>query len=147
MWRFICSLDLVTKFWLKQNFFDKKDFDCNYNPIYPTFFCWLLQFLLLAMIKIKQQALNTIIHFYLCFQTFLCILTITSSRYFVYILPEKMESSTVATQLCLKNGFRLLDSESAPKIPSVPIFSQNGQLWSFQPKFEEIAKLRAIIWF
>ena len=37
---------------IEQNFFDKKDFDCNYNPIYPTFFCWLLQFLLLAAIKI-----------------------------------------------------------------------------------------------
>ena len=32
-------LDLVSKFWLKQNFFDNKDFDCNNNPIYPTFFC------------------------------------------------------------------------------------------------------------
>ena len=36
--------DLVSKFWLKQNFFEKKDFDCNNNPIYPTFFSWLIQF-------------------------------------------------------------------------------------------------------
>ena len=33
------------KVWLKQNFFDMKDFDCNYSLIYPTFFRWLLQFL------------------------------------------------------------------------------------------------------
>ena len=100
---------------MKQNFFDKKDLDCNYNPIYPTFFCWLLQFLLLATIKVyEQQALNTIIHFYLCFQIFFCILTITSSRYFVYMLPDKMENSTLKIQLWKfkfysslpKNGFR-----------------------------------------
>ena len=42
----------VSKFLLKQNFFDKKDFDCNSNPIYLTFFCWLLQFFLLATTKI-----------------------------------------------------------------------------------------------
>ena len=28
-----------------QNFFDKKDFDCNYNPIYPKIFCRLCPFL------------------------------------------------------------------------------------------------------
>ena len=38
MQKFICSLDLVSKFWFK------KDFDYNNNPIYPTFFCWLIQF-------------------------------------------------------------------------------------------------------
>ena len=65
------------KVWLKQNFFYKKDFDCSYNSIYPTLFCWLLQCLLLATIKkLEQQALNTIIHFYICFQTFLSTLTI-----------------------------------------------------------------------
>ena len=41
----------------------------------------------------------------------------------------------------------ILVSESAPKIPCVPIVSQNGQLRIFQPKFGEIAQLRAIIWF
>ena len=44
MQKFICSLDLLPKFWLKQNFFDKKDFDCNNRPIYATFFCGLIQF-------------------------------------------------------------------------------------------------------
>ena len=29
----------------------------------------------------------------------------------------------------------------------LPIFSQNGQLLIFRPKFEEIAQLRAIFWF
>ena len=32
-------------------------------------------------------------------------------------------------------------------IPCVPIFSQNGQLLIFWPKFGEIAQLRAIFWF
>ena len=45
-------LIVLQSFWLKQNFFDKKDFDCNYGLIYPTFFCWLLHFLLLATVKI-----------------------------------------------------------------------------------------------
>ena len=107
IWRFICSLNLVSKFCFKQNFFDKKDLDCNYNPIYPTFFCWLLQFILLATIKIyEQQPLNTIIHFYICLQTFLCNLTITYSRYSVYKLLGKIEKSTFSTQICLKNEFR-----------------------------------------
>ena len=51
----ICSLDLVSKFWLKQNLFDKKDFDCNDYPIYPTYFCWLLPFFLLATIRYKSN--------------------------------------------------------------------------------------------
>ena len=34
----------------------------------------------------------------------------------------------------------ILDSESAPKIPCVPIVSQNRQLWTFQYKFGEIAQ-------
>ena len=33
------SLDLLSKFWLKQNLFNKKDFDCNNNPIYPKLLC------------------------------------------------------------------------------------------------------------
>ena len=106
----ICSLDLVSKFWSKQNFFDKKDFDCNNNFIYPTFFfCWLLQFffVFLATINIQeQQGLNTIIHFYLCLQTFRSVLTIRCSRCSVYKLPGKMENSTFLTQICLKNGLR-----------------------------------------
>ena len=48
-------VDLVSKFWLKQNFFDKKDFDCNNNPIYPTFFCWLVQFFFLATIELASS--------------------------------------------------------------------------------------------
>ena len=43
------------KVWMKQNFIDMKDFNCNYTPIYPTFFNWLLQFLPLAAIKIYEQ--------------------------------------------------------------------------------------------
>ena len=43
------------KVWLKQNFFDMEDFNCNYDLIYTTFFHWLLQFLPLATIKYKSN--------------------------------------------------------------------------------------------
>ena len=36
---------------------------------------------------------------------------------------------------------------STSKIPWAPIFSLNGQLWIFWPKFWEIAQLRTIFWF
>ena len=42
-----------------------------------------------------------------------------------------------------KSGFGM----STSNIPYVPIFSQNGLLLIFWPKFEEIAQLRAIFWF
>ena len=56
MQRFICRLDLVSKFGWSKTFLIRN------HPICRRFFCWLLQFLHLATIKIKeQQALNTII--------------------------------------------------------------------------------------
>ena len=39
-----------------------------------------------------------------------------------------------------KSGFGI----STSKIPCVPIFWQNGQIWIFRPKFGEIAQLHAI---
>ena len=42
-----------------------------------------------------------------------------------------------------KSWFRI----STSKIPCVPIFSQNEQLWVFWPKFREMAQFRAIFWF
>ena len=42
-----------------------------------------------------------------------------------------------------KSGFIINTS----KIPCVPMFSQNGELLIFRPKFWEIAQLRAIFWF
>ena len=66
-----------------------KDFNCNYNLIYQTFFRWLLQFLASVTIKIyEQQALDTIINLYLCFRNFFGIFAITSSRYSVCQLPD-----------------------------------------------------------
>ena len=106
---FICCLDLVSKFWLKQRYFDKKYFDCNNNPIYPAFFSSLIQFfLLLATIKISEQhALNASIHFYVFFQTLFRILAITSSRYSVYHHLGKVENSSFFTQICTKMDLRL----------------------------------------
>ena len=52
-----------------------------------------------------------------------------------WILWSELEKS--------KSGFGIRTC----KIPDVPIFSQNGQLWIFRPKFGEIAQLRAISWF
>ena len=45
-------LILFQSFGFSKNVFDKKYFDYNYNHNYPTFFSWLLQFLLLATMKI-----------------------------------------------------------------------------------------------
>ena len=42
-----------------------------------------------------------------------------------------------------KSGFGI----STSNIPCVPIFSQNGEILIFWPKFGEIAQLRAIFWF
>ena len=152
------------KFWFKQNFFNEKNFDCNHNPIYPTFFCWLLQFLHLATIKRwEQEAPYTIIHFYLCFQIFLCILRITSSGYSVYQLSDKAENSPFSTQICPENWFRYGISENQSKnkiqhpqylgsksektnmeirisileILYMSIFRQSKQLWLFRPKFTQ----------
>ena len=134
---------------MKQNFFDKKDLDCSYNPIYPTLFCWLLQFLLLATIKIyEQQALNSFLSllsnlFLYPYNNILKIFCVHASRQNGKFNFENSNS----TQVCLKMDLGILDSESAPKIPCVPIVSQNGQFWFFQSKFGEIAQLCTIIWF
>ena len=92
------------KVWMKQIFFDKKDF-------IGTVIVTIIPFI--HPIKtLEEQALNTVIHFYLCYQTFLCILTITSTRYYVYKLPGKVENSPFSTQICLKNRFRFGISEN-----------------------------------
>ena len=102
------------KVWLKQNFFDTKDFNCNYNPIYSTFFRWLLQFLPLTTIeKEGLQARKTIIYFNLCSQTFLCLLctAITSSRCSVPAFRQSGKFDFF-DWICPKNGFRFGISEN-----------------------------------
>ena len=42
---------LCKSLYMYQNFFDKKDFDSNNNPNYPTFFCWLILFFTLTTMK------------------------------------------------------------------------------------------------
>ena len=61
---------------------------------------------------------------------------------------------TFLVQICPKRklGFEIQKTNvgiriSILEIPCVPIFSQNGQLLIFRPKFGEIAQLRAIFWF
>ena len=72
-----------------------------------SFVDWF-SFLLLASIKIyEQQALNSINHFYLFFQTLLCILAVTSYRYFSYQLSGKVENSSFSTQIFQKLGLGL----------------------------------------
>ena len=74
-------------------------------------------FLLLATIKIEEQlALNTINPFYLFFQTWLCVLPITSSRYSVYQLLGKVENSSFSTQICQKKNLGLEFQESNLRI-------------------------------
>ena len=69
--------------------------------------------MLLATIKIQeQQELNRITNFYICFQTFFCILTITPSRHFVFQLQGKVENSTLLIKICSKNGYKFGISEN-----------------------------------
>ena len=101
------------KVWLKQNFFDMKDFNCNYNLIHPTFFRWLFQFLPLATIKIQDQpALSTIFHFCISFQTFLGIVAITSSRYSVCQFSGKTNNFEFFAPNSPKSGIRIGNSEN-----------------------------------
>ena len=64
-------------------------------------------------------------------------------RYHVYQFSDKTDNFEFLGPNVPKNGFWVRIS----KIPYVSIFSQNGQLLIFWPKFGEIAKLRAIFWF
>ena len=55
-----------------------------------------------------------------------------------------------AQKFILELEFQKSKSEfgiNTSKITCVPIFSQNGQLLIFWPKFGEIVQLRAIFWF
>ena len=106
--------------------------------IHHSFADWF-SFFLSATVKLQeQQALHTIIHFHLFFQTLLYILTITSSRYSVYQLPGKEENSSFLTQIWPKKDLGLETEKSNVEIRinivetlCVPIFRQTGQLWVF----------------
>ena len=69
------------------------------------------------------------------FQTKLTLLLFEPKFAQKWILGSEFQKS--------KSGFGI----STSNIPCVPIFSQNGQLLIFWPKFGEIAQLRAIFWF
>ena len=71
-------------------------------------------------------------------------------RYHVYQLSDKTDNFNFLGPNLPKNGFwgqksgfRICTSN----VWCVPIFSQNGQLLIFWPKFGEVAQLRAIFWF
>ena len=75
-----------------------------------------------------------------------------SLRYYVHQFSDKTDNfeflgpnlpNLVSEFQKSKSGFGINTSN----IPCVPIFSQNGQLLIFRPKFAEIAQLRAIFWF
>ena len=87
------------KVWFKQNSFDKKDFDCNYNPIYLTFLCWSLQFLQ------KYESNMHLMQLFIFILAFLS-LQITSSGYSVHQLAGKVKNSIFLSQFFPKNGFR-----------------------------------------
>ena len=62
---------------------------------------------------------------------------------FEFLGPNLPKNGLWGQNFKSKSGFGINTS----KIPCVPIFSQNGQLLVFRPKFGEIAQLRAIFWF
>ena len=132
-------LILFQSFGWSKTFLIRKILIATIIPFIQHSFVDWFSFLLLATIKLQeQQALNTIIHFYLFFQTLLCILTITSSRYSMYQLPGRVENSSFSTQICPKKELGLETEKSNVGIRinivetlCVPIFSQTGQLWVF----------------
>ena len=133
-------LILFQSFGWSKTFLIRKILIATIIPFIQHSFVDWFSFLLLATIKLQeQQALNTIIHFYLFFQTFLCILTITSSRYSVYHLPGKVENSSFSTQICPKKVLGLETKKSnvgmrmnIVETLCVPNFSQTGQLSVFR---------------
>ena len=76
-----------------------------------------------------------------------------SLRYYVHQFSDKIQlwifGSKFAQRYIFGSEFQKSKSEfriNTSKIPCVLIFSQNGQLLIFRPKFGEIAQLRAIFW-
>ena len=132
-------LILFQSFGWSKTFLIRKILIATIIPFIQHSFVDWFSFLLLATIKLQeQQALNTIIHFYLFFQTLLSILTITFSRYSVYQLPGKAENSSFSTQICPKKDLGLKTEKSNVGIRinivetlCVSIFSQTGPLWVF----------------
>ena len=136
-------LILFQSFGWSKTFLIRKILIATIIPFIQHSFVDWFSFLLLATIKLQeQQALNAIIHFYIFFQTFPCILTITSSRYSVYQFSGKVENSTLfqsfSTQICPKKDLRLETEKSNVGIRinivetlCVSIFSQTGPLWVF----------------
>ena len=152
-------LILFQSFSWSKDFLIRKIFICINNPIYPTFFCWLIQIFTFSYDKdIRATALNAIIQFYLFFQTL---------KDSVYQLPGRVENSSFSTQICPKNGFRFGISDKLSQNKNqhpqdlglkfekanikiiinileilrvcacVPVFRQNKQLWLFQSKFAQ----------
>ena len=114
---------------MKQNFFDKKDFDCNNNPIYPT---------LGSEFQKTNVGISTSIFGIPCAPIFrqngqLC--------YFGAIFAQKWILELEFQKSMSAFGISTL------KISCEQFFNQNRQLWIFWPKFGEIAQLRAIFWF
>ena len=60
-----------------QNFFDKKDFDCNYNPIYPKIFCRLRPFLVGVCVFVC-------VFVHVCVCVCVCVRVSTSSQNLTY---------------------------------------------------------------
>ena len=85
--RLIASVDLVSKFCLKRNVFDKKDFDCNNNAIYPMSICLLIQFFTFSYNK-DIRATNT-----------------------YYNFRTKRTTMTFLTQICPKMNFGVGNSK------------------------------------
>ena len=117
------------KVWLKQNFFYKKDFDCSYIPIYPTLFCWLLQFLLP---NLPLYSYNHILKI-------LCVPASRKSAEFNFFdsnLPEKWIYIRLEFQKTnLRIRISIFERLCARACVFVPMFKQNKYLWLFQTKF------------
>ena len=97
---FSCSLDLVSNLWLMQNFFDKKDFDCNYNPIYPKIFCRLRPFLVGVCVFVC-----VFVHVCVCVCVCVCVFQLPVRIWHIFKSFYFFSSSLT------KNGFKVENSE------------------------------------
>ena len=131
------------KVWLKQNSFDKEDFDCNYNTIYLTFFCWLLQFFTFSDKKCQsnKHLIQLFIFIFASKPSFLS-LQLTSSKYSVDQLPGKIKQlnifdSKFAQKMDLGLEFQKTNVCVCVCVCVCQFSWQNKPLWLSYPKLSQ----------
>ena len=97
--------------------FDKKDFDCNNNPIYPTFFCWLVQFFFFSYDRISIFEIS-------------CVPIFRQNAQHYFFWTKFAQKWILRLEIQKTNVWKRI---SIFEILCVPIFRQNGPLWLLGP--------------